>query len=384
MGFRFAEVTQTAGEAFDLSTLNISSLFVSTGFDTRKDSSFECSHNLTNRINTATRVSARSNFLSFPTDCPQRERAGWLGDAHIGSETVLRNYDASGAYRLFVEMIAESLDDAGNPPDVVPFLGGHGGGGTPTWTAAFPVISALILEHGDEQIPLILYDQMKRFVEYGRNKTKGGGCFGPPDWGDWCPPAPNATATINCAGGASQVSCWGYFQGVKTMAHWAAMLGKAADASDYGALLQSVRKDWGAKNQLALEAAAAHNSGKPKGTRDWVQTIKPVEPNTSLPPSNLLPPAFNSPPSRLQFSSLQPSILLPPAFNSLQSPSTCSSAWFGACGAPKHGCQPCLRGKVYNTALSAFGLRQLTGPRHGRVRKRRRRRRRGGGRGGGR
>jgi hypothetical protein len=32
-----------------------------------------------------------------------------------------------------------------------------GGGGTPTWTAAFPIISALVLEHGDEQIPMILY-----------------------------------------------------------------------------------------------------------------------------------------------------------------------------------------------------------------------------------
>jgi hypothetical protein len=149
MGYRYAEVTQTAGHNFSLSTLNISSLSVSTGFDSRKDSSFECSHKLTNLINNATRVTARSNFISFPTDCeytndlvvgsividtprrpphtgPQRERAGWLGDAHVGSETVFRNYDASGAYRLFVEMIAESLDKEGNPPDVVPFLGGHG------------------------------------------------------------------------------------------------------------------------------------------------------------------------------------------------------------------------------------------------------------------
>ena len=93
------------------------------------------------------------------------ERAGWLGDAHVGSETVLRNYDASGAYRLFLEMIAESLDSDGNPPDVVPFLGGHGGGGTPTWTAAFPIIGALLFEYGDEQIPELLYTPMQRFVE---------------------------------------------------------------------------------------------------------------------------------------------------------------------------------------------------------------------------
>lgn len=118
-------------------------------------------------------------LLGDCTDKVLSSQAGWLGDAHVGSETVFRNYDASGAYRLFVEMIAESLDDEGNPPDVVPFLGGHGvhisilvlrflvsstdvsialgGSGTPTWTAAFPIISALLVEHGDEQIPMILY-----------------------------------------------------------------------------------------------------------------------------------------------------------------------------------------------------------------------------------
>eukprot|EP01052_Picozoa_sp_SAG31_P040391 SAG31_NODE_5836_length_2303_cov_1.138838_3_plen_203_part_01 len=200
-------------------------------------------------LSSTTRITDHTFVLSLV-------QAGWLGDAHVGSETVLRNYDASGAYRLFVEMIAESINEEGDPPDVVPFLGGRGGGGTPTWTAAFPIISALVLEHGDEQIPVILYDRLKRFVQYGRNKSVDGGCFGPPDWGDWCPPAENATSTTNCAGGSGQVSCWGYFQGVKVMAQWAAMLGKDVDTQDYAALVKSVRASWLAKH-ANIESSAS-------------------------------------------------------------------------------------------------------------------------------
>eukprot|EP01052_Picozoa_sp_SAG31_P040390 SAG31_NODE_5836_length_2303_cov_1.138838_2_plen_224_part_00 len=78
MGYRYAEVTQVAGVNLNLSMLDIASHSVSTGFDTRKESAFECSHNLTNAIHNATRNTARSNFMSFPTDCPQRERVSVL------------------------------------------------------------------------------------------------------------------------------------------------------------------------------------------------------------------------------------------------------------------------------------------------------------------
>lgn len=134
---------------------------------------------------------------------------------------------------------------------------------------------------------------MKRFVEYGRNKTQHGGCFGPPggwcargllmvavwvigvgllpDWGDWCPPARNATSTINCAGGNDQVSCWGYFQGVKVMAQWASMLGKTADADDYNTLVDSVRASWAGKHDAFV--SITHGDKSSPGKRDWVQTL---------------------------------------------------------------------------------------------------------------
>ena len=40
-----------------------------------------------------TRTGAMSNFQSIPTDCPQRERRGWLGDAQLSAETTMHNFD---------------------------------------------------------------------------------------------------------------------------------------------------------------------------------------------------------------------------------------------------------------------------------------------------
>ena len=78
---------------------------------------FLSSHAGLNAINDMVLRSVRSNFMSIPTDCPTRERAGWLGDAHVAAETVLRNFDAGSTYRLFLHQIGESEDRHGNPPD---------------------------------------------------------------------------------------------------------------------------------------------------------------------------------------------------------------------------------------------------------------------------
>ena len=117
---------------------------------------------------------------------------------------------------------------------------------------------------------------MKRFVNYGRNQTKDGGCFGPPDWGDWCPPAPNATGTINCAGGDTRVSCWGYYQGVAVMRDWANLLNKTADATDYTALVSSVQKAW--QHSKASSMSGLDGMAEAPGSgRNWIQTLNSLE-----------------------------------------------------------------------------------------------------------
>ena len=47
---------------------------------------------------TTTLPARRSNLMDIPTDCPQRERRGWLGDAHLSFETVISNIDGGSFY----------------------------------------------------------------------------------------------------------------------------------------------------------------------------------------------------------------------------------------------------------------------------------------------
>ena len=69
-----------------------------------------------------TRTAAMSNFQSIPTDCPQRERRGWLGDAQLSAETNMHNFDMAGPYTSFVQQINDQQDpENGQIGDCVPY-----------------------------------------------------------------------------------------------------------------------------------------------------------------------------------------------------------------------------------------------------------------------
>ena len=64
-----------------------------------------------------------SNYQSIPTDCPQRERRGWLGDAQLSCETNMHNFDMAAAYTSFIQQIGDAQGPRGSVPDCVPFYG---------------------------------------------------------------------------------------------------------------------------------------------------------------------------------------------------------------------------------------------------------------------
>jgi alpha-L-rhamnosidase len=61
--------------------------------DLRRLGWFECSDDRINRLHEAVVWSLRSNVCDIPTDCPQRERAGWTGDWQIFAPTAAYLYD---------------------------------------------------------------------------------------------------------------------------------------------------------------------------------------------------------------------------------------------------------------------------------------------------
>src|SRR4029079_11330933 len=93
-GFRYVEVAGYPGE---LTADDVRGIVV--GSDTPSSGTWESSDANLNRLYENIVWSQRGNFLSVPTDCPQRdERMGWMGDAQVFAPTAARNADVAGFF----------------------------------------------------------------------------------------------------------------------------------------------------------------------------------------------------------------------------------------------------------------------------------------------
>ncbi len=90
---------------------------------TRKEElgTFACSDERLNRLYQNIRWSQRSNMLSIPTDCPQREKAGWTGDAGIYIGTALLNEEVTPLFTRWLKSVEADQQEDGSVPMVVPF-----------------------------------------------------------------------------------------------------------------------------------------------------------------------------------------------------------------------------------------------------------------------
>lgn len=91
--------------------------------DLQRTGWFECSHPMVNKLHQNVVWSMRGNFLSLPTDCPQRdERLGWTGDINIFTPSASFLYNTAGILGDWLsDLSAEQMEDPqGIPPFVVP------------------------------------------------------------------------------------------------------------------------------------------------------------------------------------------------------------------------------------------------------------------------
>jgi alpha-L-rhamnosidase len=139
---------------------------VHTAFETI--GSFSSSNDLLNRIQTATQWSYRANFQSIPTDCPHREKNGWMGDAHMAGELAMLNFANGAAYTKWVRDIRDEMRPTGELPGIVPTSGwGYTNYSGPAWGSALLLVPWYLYQYnGDEQILTASFDHFKRYVDY--------------------------------------------------------------------------------------------------------------------------------------------------------------------------------------------------------------------------
>lgn len=177
-GFRYVEVSNATP------SLKLQGVAVHT--DMEPIGTFESSDETLNRIHATAIRTLLSNSHSIPTDCPAREKCGWLGDAHIAAEFVLCTYDAQHFYDKFLADI-ESTYHGNTPGDCAPGKRCTTPNGHLDWGLATILIPwHVYLYRGDEAILRDHYATMNRFFTNAMKEAKDN--IVSRGYGDWCPP----------------------------------------------------------------------------------------------------------------------------------------------------------------------------------------------------
>ncbi|MEV7086010.1 family 78 glycoside hydrolase catalytic domain [Streptomyces sp. NPDC093085] len=127
-GFRYAEVTGLP----ELAATDIAAVALHS--DTPWTGSFDCSDPGLRRLHSCITWGQRSNFVSVPTDCPQRdERLGWLADAQVFLPTAALNADVAAFFTKWLRDVDDARTPDGGFTNVAPRLAGVADEGAPGW-----------------------------------------------------------------------------------------------------------------------------------------------------------------------------------------------------------------------------------------------------------
>jgi alpha-L-rhamnosidase len=157
-GFRYVEVSGT--DDFALTGRVVHS-------DTPRAGTFACSDELVNQLWRNIDWGQRGNFLSVPTDCPQRdERLGWLADAQVFLPTAALNRDVAAFITKWGDDILDAQSENGAYPDVAPRVALERDG-APAWADAGIIVPWVIWRrYGDTRLLERHWDAMERYLAY--------------------------------------------------------------------------------------------------------------------------------------------------------------------------------------------------------------------------
>lgn len=161
-GFRYVEVMglREAPAARDLVGRAIHDDLEPTG-------EFESSSELLNRLHANLVWGQRGNFVSVPTDCPQRdERLGWLGDAQVFARTASYCMDVAPFFTKWLRDVRDAQSVEGAFPDVAP-RAVMSSDGAPGWGDAGVLIPWTLYEvYGDTRILAESWASMEAWMRY--------------------------------------------------------------------------------------------------------------------------------------------------------------------------------------------------------------------------
>ena len=212
-----------------------------------KAGSFSCSNPQINKLHQLSYWTLISNLHSIPTDCPHREKCGWLGDAHAMGPTTIYNFDMQNFWLKYLDDIHSSAKLAtktifhlgknkffrnGFKEAGIPFMVAPGkrlpGAASPDWGTAIVQLPWFLYKYyGNEQAIEKFYPDMQQWVNYVGGLAKNH--IVTEGLGDWCPPGD--IENIDCPISVSSTAF--HYHDLTIMQKVAGILGNKQDSIVY-------------------------------------------------------------------------------------------------------------------------------------------------------
>lgn len=183
-GFRYVSL-EYSGE---VEILSVSAQAIHS--DVRQIGDFTCSDPDMNTLKKCTCWSYLNNFVGIPTDCPHREKNGWLNDTQIASDTGLFFFDGKETYREWLGTIRDCMRPNGQLPGMAPTSGwGYNwGNGTMFDTILFGIPRSIYIYRGDTVPMRENYEPFKKVLAFTESMAEGH--IVRSGLGDWAHPFP--------------------------------------------------------------------------------------------------------------------------------------------------------------------------------------------------
>ena len=254
-GFRYVQVEGASAGTGRTAARILSLRGEATHSSSEQIGEFSSSDPLLNRIHTLILRAIENNAVSLFTDCPHREKLGWLEETHLLAPSMLYDLDFAGLYAATARNIADEQradsPQAGMVAEIAPQYVVFPGAAnvvfndSPEWGSAAVLAPWYVYERdGDLQFLGAQYPVMRAYTAYLATRAHDGIIdYGLGDWYDIGPGSPGLSKLTSAGVTATAI----YYQDLRALEKTAALLGKQDESRADGQQADAVRTAFNAR-----------------------------------------------------------------------------------------------------------------------------------------
>lgn len=253
-------------------------------------STFESSNTIFNNAHRLIGKAVDSNMQAIFTDCPHREKLGWLEEVHLNGPVLMYNYNLAAFMPKVMQDIADAQQPNGMVPTIAPMYNIFGTekgfdefGDSPEWGSTLNILPWMYFDfYGDSSLIVNYYPNMRRYVDYLTTRAENHILsFGLGDWYDYG----NFRAGYSRNTPVPLVATSYYYHDLTLLVKAAKMVGNKYDETFYQQLADEVRaainskffnaetKQYGTGSQTANSLAVYMNIVEPKYRAEVLENL---------------------------------------------------------------------------------------------------------------